>query len=263
VWWCPTGLFWGLPLHAADDETFIPSYTLTLEALLASHPSEDVPEGGVTQTDPVGNTNGVDQGSNMKLGIVGVDETGPNSKGKLQSVCEEVRTIESIVKPPFTTQKLTGLNANAQAVESLLRDCSWVHLACHGKQNQGDPRKSCLELYQSDLDLETILRLQLPAAEFVFLAACQTAKGDDKLLNESLHISGGFIGAGFQAAVGTLWTMNDSDGPTLAEMVYKHLFRNMGRPKVTETAKALQLAVKELRSKVTHRRWLPFIHIGV
>jgi hypothetical protein len=58
--------------------------------------------------------------------------------------------------------------------------------------------------------------------------------------------------------------MNDSDGPTVAEIVYSHLFHEGQNPTHTDAAKALQFAVKELKSrKVPYERWVPFIHIGV
>ncbi|KAJ7276791.1 hypothetical protein C8J57DRAFT_1584085 [Mycena rebaudengoi] len=59
LWWCPTGDFTGLPLHAADSaDQFIQSYTPTLGALLEANsktPSTDPP----------------------RIGLVGVTHTGP------------------------------------------------------------------------------------------------------------------------------------------------------------------------------------------
>ncbi|KAJ7865817.1 hypothetical protein B0H13DRAFT_1463717, partial [Mycena leptocephala] len=83
--------------------------------------------------------------------------------------------------------------------------CSWIHFACHGTQDLVEPTKSRLSLYEGNLELETILQMLFSDAEFVFLAASQTAMGDAELVNESFHISGGFIAAGFQSAAGTLW----------------------------------------------------------
>jgi CHAT domain-containing protein len=127
-----------------------------------------------------------------------------------------------------------------------------------------EPTKSLLQLYEGTLDLETILRMPLLNADFVFLAACQTAMGDTELINESFHLGGGFIAAGFRGAIGTMWSMNDSDGPTVAEVVYSHLFRKGQLPQASDAAEGLQLAVTELRNKkVPCEQWLPFIHIGV
>jgi CHAT domain-containing protein len=85
--------------------------------------------------------------------------------------------------------------------------------------------------------------MPLPNAQFVFLAACQTAIGDTQLVNESFHLGGGFITAGFQSAIGTMWSMNDNDGPVVAEIVYSHLFRDGQHPKHTDAVEALQFSV--------------------
>ncbi|KAJ7912782.1 CHAT domain-containing protein, partial [Mycena leptocephala] len=245
LWWLPTGAFAGLPLHATPvTDDFIHSYTMTLGSLLdayAKKPSRTTP----------------------KLAVVGVTYTDSNGSNSLKGVDQEVKKITSIVKEPYV-QTLVGEQATVDAVKLQLQDCSWVHLACHGHQNLQNPAQSRLLLYEGSLELETILRMPLPNAEFVFLAACQTAMGDAVLVNESFHLGGGFITAGFQSAIGTMWSMNDMDGPTVAEFVYSHLFREGQQPQAKEAAKALQLAVKELQKrKVSYERWVPFIHIGV
>ncbi|KAJ6570448.1 hypothetical protein DFH09DRAFT_1153584 [Mycena vulgaris] len=78
-----------------------------------------------------------------------------------------------------------------------------------------------------------------------------------------VHLGGGFIAAGFRGAIGIMWTMEDEDGPLVAELVYSHLFRN-NQPQASDAAEALKLAVNELRKRnVSYERWIPFIHIGV
>ncbi|KAJ7842928.1 CHAT domain-containing protein, partial [Mycena leptocephala] len=159
---------------------------------------------------------------------------------------------------------LVGNQATVDAVKLQLQNCSWVHLACHGRQDLGDPTKSHLQLYGGNLELETILRMPLSNAQFAFLAACQTAMGDAELVNESFHLGGGFIAAGFRSVIGTMWSMTDEDGPTVAETVYSHLFRDGQQLQASDAAVALQLAVKELRRRtIPYERWIPFIHIGV
>ncbi|KAJ6507469.1 CHAT domain-containing protein [Mycena vulgaris] len=153
-----------------------------------------------------------------KLGVVGVTHTGPDKRNALKGVKQEVAKIVSIIGESHV-QCLEGQQATVDAVKQQLQDCSWVHMACHGKQDLVDPTKSHLLLYGGILELETILRMPLPHAEFVFLAACQTAMGDSRLVNESFHLGGGFIAAGFRGAIGTMWSMNDDDGPLVAEIM--------------------------------------------
>jgi CHAT domain-containing protein len=198
-----------------------------------------------------------------KLGIVGVTHTGGWGLNHLEGVEKEVEIIYSITKGA-AVECLQGEKATPDAVKQQLQDCSWVHFACHGKQDLTEPTKSHLLLHGGILELQTILRMPASNREFAFLAACQTAMGDSELVNESFHLGGGFIAAGFRAAIGTLWSMDDRDGPRVAEIVYSHLFRNGRRPQVSETAEALHLAVKELKKrKVPYERWVPFIHMGI
>ncbi|KAJ7277741.1 CHAT domain-containing protein, partial [Mycena rebaudengoi] len=245
LWWCPTGDFTGLPVHAADSaDQFIQSYTPTQGALLEANsktPSTDPPH----------------------IGLVGVTHTGPQRDQELPGVEEEITVINSIAKKRYQVQSLIGKNTTVDSVKQALNDCAWMHLACHGEQNIIEPPKSCLQLYGGTLKLETILQMSLPKAEFVFLAACQTAKGDAALVNESFHLGGGFIAAGFQGAIATMWSMMDEDGPVVAETVYNHLLGSGDRPRASDAAKALQLAVRRLRDAgVPYERWVPFIHLG-
>ncbi|KAJ7270227.1 CHAT domain-containing protein [Mycena rebaudengoi] len=199
LWWCPTGDFTGLPLHAADSaDAFIQSYTPTLGALLEANsktPSIHPPH----------------------IGLVGVTHTGPQRDQELPGVEEEITKISSIAGEQYQVQSLIGEKAAVASVKQTLHECVWMHLACHGEQNIMEPPKSCLQLYGGTLELKTILQMSLPKAEFVFLAACQTAKGDAGLVNESFHLGGGFIAAGFQGAIATMWSMMDEDGPVVAE----------------------------------------------
>ncbi|KAJ7831874.1 CHAT domain-containing protein, partial [Mycena leptocephala] len=205
--WLPTGAFAGLPLHASPPTNeFIHSYTTTLGALLEAYAEN--------QSTTVPN-----------LAVVGVTHTDSTRSRFLNSIEPEVKKILSIAKDSHT-QCLLGEQATVDAVKLQLQDCSWVDLACHGYQDPQDPTQSHLRLYGGNLGLETILRMPLPSAQFVFLAACQTAKGDAQLVNESFHLRGAFITAGFQSAIGTMWSMYDNDGPVVADIVYSHLFRD-------------------------------------
>ncbi|KAJ6514375.1 CHAT domain-containing protein [Mycena vitilis] len=245
IWWLPTGAFTNLPVHACSPtDDFIHSYTTTLGSLLDAYAkTSNVPP---------------------ELAVVGVTHTDSMRGNFLRGVQEEAEQIVNIVKRA-PVHSLIGSAATVDAVKAQLQQCSWVHLGCHGIQSPGDPTvQSHLKLYEGDLDLETILRLPLPNAQFMFLAACQTAMGDAKMINESFHLGGGFMTAGFHSVIGTMWSMNDSDGPVVAKIVYSHLFRDGQEPQASDAAEALHLAVRELKRRgVPYERWVPFIHIGI
>ncbi|KAJ7245490.1 hypothetical protein C8J57DRAFT_1476432 [Mycena rebaudengoi] len=90
LWWCPTGDFTGLPLHAADSaDTFIQSYTPTLGALLEANsktPSIDPPH----------------------IGLVGVTHTGLRRDQELPGVEEEITKISSIAGDQYQVQSLAN-----------------------------------------------------------------------------------------------------------------------------------------------------------
>jgi CHAT domain-containing protein len=232
-------------LHASPPtDEFIHSYTPTLGFLLDAYTKKS------SNTAP-------------KLALIGVTHTNSKRSNFLKGVEQEVQKIISVVKEP-SIQCLVGEQATVDAVQLKLQDCSWVHLACHGHQDLKEPIKSHLQLYEGTLELETILRMRLSNPQFVFLAASETAMGDVELVNESFHLGGGFIAAGFRGAIGTMWFMDDQDGPTVAETFYSHLFRDGRQPQASEAAEALQLAIKQLKNtKVPYERWAPFIHIGI
>ncbi|KAJ7730004.1 CHAT domain-containing protein [Mycena maculata] len=243
LWWCPVGMFSGLPLHAAADDNldkFIPSYTPSLGVLL--HARNRL------------------LSSTQKFCVVGV------THDELHHARKEVENIRAIVKD-HQFIKFLDAKSTVEDVTAKLGECTWFHFAGHGSQDPYDAGRSFLQLYDGQFDLQTILKMSLPHSEFVFLAACHTAKGDQTLVNESLHLSGGFIAAGFRAAIGTMWTMDDEDGPEVARAVYSHLFKKAGTttcPQVTDTAEALRNAVRQLRTQgVPYERWIPFVHIGV
>ncbi|KAJ7659016.1 CHAT domain-containing protein [Mycena polygramma] len=245
LWWLPTGAFTGLPFHATTStDKFIHSYTTTLGALADAYSKTSC-------------------NAAPRLAIIGVPYTDSYRSNALPGVEAEVKKIISVVNK-LEVRSLKGEQATVAAVKHELHNCSWLHLACHGYQDPVEPTKSHLQLYGGNLELGTILRMPLPDAQFVFLAACQTAMGDAQLVNESFHLGGGFITAGFRSAVGTMWSMNDQDGPTVAELLYSHIFREGNEPHANDAAEALQLAIKELRTRETpYERWVPFIHIGV
>ena len=66
-------------------------------------------------------------------------------------------------------------------------------MACHGKQETGEPMKSSLLLHDKILELSEVVRHALLRADFAFLSACQTAVGDERITDESVQSSCGHI----------------------------------------------------------------------
>lgn len=161
--------------------------------------------------------------------------------------------------------QLDGKKATVEAVLSGLDKHSWVHFACHGKQNSEDPISSALYLHDGALDLATITHKSDKRGGFAFLSACQTATGDENMPDESVHLAAGMIMAGYSTVIATMWSVMDDDAPVIAKEVYARILEG-GRPDSRKAAEALHSAVQTLRAKVgdnAFMRWVPYIHMGI
>jgi CHAT domain-containing protein len=174
----------------------------------------------------------------------------------------EVQKIQNC----FHNDSVTWLNRESATVDTVLRymrNHRWVHFACHATQNAKEPTSSHFRLHNGNLDLARIMRESFNG-DLAFLAACETATGDESLPEESVHLAAGIMMAGYQAVIGTLWSMNDHDGPLIAQEVYSHLYNN-GSPDSSQASRALHNAVACLRKQDEQNflSWVPFIHLGI
>ena len=258
VWWCPTGAFSSLPLHAmgpipSDDgkeqyfsDLYIPSYTPTLSALIESRKR--------------GSLSGASDNSKPSILLVAQPDTLPGAIG-------EINVIETI---PTQVTTLVSAMATPEAVINGLRTHRFAHFMCHGLVGApGKPFEASLGLHRANLPLLDIVQSQLPAAEFAFLAACHTAELTEcSVTDECLHLSAAMQYCGFRSVVGTLWAMANEDGADLSRHFYKMIFSDKadqnGVPYHERSAQALQIAVEKLRKKrgMTLERWVNFVHYG-
>ncbi|KAA1476447.1 hypothetical protein DENSPDRAFT_511976 [Dentipellis sp. KUC8613] len=245
IWWCPTGRLTQLPIHAAGPYTegrrnlsdiFVSSYTPTLAALIGARARIVVD----TDTTP-------------HLLAIGQSK-------ELPSVKEELRCIGEI----FGRQSnvLSDGNAPPDAVQAALRDCRWVHFACHGFIDQEQPFQSAFKLHDGRLPLRQIMEARLPHAELAILASCHSAAGETGMPDEMLSLAAALQFCGFRSTVGTLWEMRDTDGPDFARMFYEYMLGE-GGGSTSSSAAALHYAALKMRDAgVPPERWATFVHIG-
>jgi CHAT domain-containing protein len=129
-----------------------------------------------------------------------------NRKLNLPYALEELSVIKKSV--PDDNVVVLGTEPEPLSPKMVLDnlvDTSIVHFACHGKQSLDNPLKSCLILSGGDLELSQIIQQRMPNARLAFLSACETAMGDKKLPDETMHIAASMLFAGFPSVVGTMW----------------------------------------------------------
>lgn len=96
------------------------------------------------------------------------------------------------------------------------------------------------------------------------MSACHSAKGDPTAPDEALHLAAALQFVGFRSVVGTLWAMDDRDGPGVAEVFYGHMF-GQGDHEVDFRAAAkgvFRIAAALRRKQVALHRWINFVHVG-
>ena len=257
VWWCPTGAFCSLPLHAlgpipSDDckslyfsDLYIPSYTPSLSALIESRKHG-------SSSDPSDNLR-------PSILLVAQPESLPGAFGEIKAIWATKTLVKSLI----------SAMATPETVIEGLRDHRFAHFVCHGSLEAGKPFDASLELHKDNLTLLAIVRSQLPAAEFAFLAACHTAElTEGSVADEGLHLAAAMQYCGFRSVVGTMWAMANTDGADLSKHFYKAMFSDKvdqnGVPYHERSAQALQIAVQKLRRKrgITLERWVNFVHYG-
>ncbi|KAJ6524356.1 TPR-like protein [Mycena capillaripes] len=261
IWWCLTGPLAFLPIHAAGlyedsqpsgsklSDFVISSYTPSLTALISGYQARPASE------------------PQRAFKLLTVAQPFTDGQSDLPGTLAEIDHIQYNAAGKHCLQQLQGNAATVDSVQQGMKECSWIHLACHGVQNVSNPTESALLLASgSQLTLSSIIRLSIPHADFAFLSACQTATGDKELEEESVHLAAGMLSAGYRSIIATMWSIMDNDAPRVASDVYEHLFK-VSPPDSGQSAKALHLAIRKLRkesgSEKSFMHWVPYIHIGV
>ena len=248
IWWCPTSELCTLPLHAAGPyqpkkrnlpDIYISSYIPTLSALISARSAQS------TSIVP-------------KLLVIGQpSESLKNVQDEIDDVQRQLGDFVNVI---------LGTDANRDAVLRSLQQHSWAHFACHGHLgDNSQPFHASFELHgDSRLTLLDLIKARLPNAELAFLSACYSAAGELSTPDETIHLAAALQFCGFRSVVGTLWAMEDEDGPVISKEFYKHMFRNPeNQANYRDSAKALSLAIREMRRKrVPLERWTMFVHIG-
>jgi len=201
VYWCPTGPFAFLPIHAAGQyeadadcasQYFISSYAPTLDPLLVDDPPES--------TDPFSMLAVI---QSLAPSIQRTDHAGllplPSTETELCNIRKHV--------PPKSLVALgaSGTSAAVEVVESHMPKSSIVHFACHGTQNQTNPLESGLRIDDGVLTIARIIKQPLPNGSLAFLCACETAMGVKKLPDEAMSLGACLLYSGFRRVVATMW----------------------------------------------------------
>src|SRR6185436_13635228 len=166
----------------------------------------------------------------------------------------EADSISAMI-PKTRLLKATGFKANREtATSGELARYRILHFATHGMLNSEHPELSGLVLSLVDkngkpqdgfLQMSEIYNLQLPA-DVVVLSACQTALGKQVKGEGLIGLTRGFMHAGAQRIVASLWQVDDLATAELMKRFYRGMLKDGMRPAAALRAAQLDLA-KEKR----------------
>jgi CHAT domain-containing protein len=189
-----------LPLHAAGNyqagkmdccaDYVVSSYTPTLTALLRAQ-----------------NSNLSFRTRKIKLRLVAVTKTLRIKTPILWHVKKEVDHVRAAAEKARLTSNLQHVDdaALVTRVAEAFKDANMVHIACHGIQNRQNALSSGFCLSDGNLTVSQLMDLDLKDAIFAFLSACETAKGDEKQPDQTVHLAAAMLFIGFRSVVATMW----------------------------------------------------------
>lgn len=178
----------------------------------------------------------------------------------------EVAIIKSLIGDSTTI--LDDADGTVAAVLQGIEAHNWVHLACHGIQRSDDPTQSSFALYDGTLTLEQLIPKCAEKADLqlAVLSACYTAKGDEKLPEEAVHLAAGMLNVGYKSVIGTMWSIYDASAPFVMSRFYEVMMEQVKEGRELQPAYALHKATKALRDEYgvsDFVRWVPFVHFGL
>jgi Uncharacterized protein conserved in bacteria len=151
----------------------------------------------------------------------------------------------AITKDNPKAKVLLRKQASKTAVKKFSDQFRYVHFACHGIFNPDKPLESGLVLSKDDqndgmLTVNELYDMRLNA-DLVTLSACETALGKVSNGDDVVGFTRGFLYAGANSIVSSLWEVNDEATSILMQELYKNL-----KDKDKRTALRLaQLKVKD------------------
>ncbi|KAG0704968.1 CHAT domain-containing protein [Suillus ampliporus] len=261
IWFCPTAAFTSIPFHAANpfrkkadhsgwelclEDIYICSYTPTLSALIRARQAMK------TCVTP-------------SFAAIGQSQPGAGQGKELATVDSELELVHKLLPTNIKFTSLSGEEATQAGALDALRTNTWVHLACHGKQDREQPYNSRFAMRDKPLTLLDIMENNAPHAEFAFLSACHTAVGDEETPDEVIHLAAGLQFSGFKSVIGTLWVVDDDVAKHVVEAFYLNMFKDLkdGPMDCTKAAKALNAATYAVKKLVPLEQRIVFVHIGV
>lgn len=172
---------------------------------------------------------------------------------RLKFTRQEAQIIQALVPAHSITQSFDFAASRATATSSNLSQYKIIHFATHGLANSAHPELSGIILSLIDekgnplngfLRLTDIFNLKL-AAHLVVLSACQTGLGQNIQGEGMVGLTRGFMYAGAQRVVVSLWSVDDEGTAGLMSSFYQGMLQKGLTPAAALRAAQLEMWKQE------------------
>lgn len=172
---------------------------------------------------------------------------------RIPLVNNEIKELEKIFDAAKT---FTGKDAKFSVFTDNAADFGLLHIACHGQFRPENPMFSSLHLADGWITVRDIVSQKLNA-ELVTLSACETGLNKIFAGDEILGLARGFLSAGANSLVLSLWTVSDAATTRLMKNFYKNLQRG-----ATASASLAGSQREFIKENAHPYYWSPFVLIG-
>lgn len=143
--------------------------------------------------------------------------------GSLPGARSELAEIRRLFEAGGKAVSAVGDDATVEWLLGHFAEASYLHLSCHGSAElfgQG----GALALADGILDLDALVRRQLPHCRLVVAGACQSGRYEAiDAPDEFTGLPGGFLQAGAACVITSLWQVNDLATALLMTRLYELL----------------------------------------
>ncbi|KIJ17572.1 hypothetical protein PAXINDRAFT_9516, partial [Paxillus involutus ATCC 200175] len=269
LWWCPTGKFASIPLHAAGpyrtdepslSQVYVSSYTPTLQSLVRarssatpsqSHRTSIVPNLFKTKRSKAPSLSAPTAPTIIAIGHPVSDET-----------CHHLDILRNRLPPSVPFRRVEGDEVTTAFVLGAFRERSWLHLACPASLDYTWPFKSSFTTREGDVKICDIAKAR-PQADFAFVSS-RTNRENATTPDEAMHLASSLQYSGVRSVVGTLWPVDEEVMRRVVSAFYEGIVPKAGGlMHHTNAARSLNEALKMVESRVPLAQRIAFIHVGV
>ena len=170
---------------------------------------------------------------------------------------EEAASIARIAYRPEV--RVGAAATRAAAMSGELGRYRYIHFATHGVLDDRTPELSGIALSDGFLRLHEIYNLDLPA-DLVVLSACQTALGKEVAHEGLVGLTRGFMYAGAERVLASLWKIDDRATAELMRGLYERMLVERMTPAAALRAAQIEMAQSPRWSEPYH--WAAFVLQG-